>query len=108
MSTLQVGLNLLKYNIYLGAWYKASFGGLEGANAAVLLVGYRYTFAEDMSIKFIYSYDLMTSANMQGLGGAHEISLVLDFDKLSLFGGGGGAPTRSMRNGNALECPSFY
>jgi type IX secretion system PorP/SprF family membrane protein len=110
MSSLQAGLNLLKFNIYLGAWYKASFGGISGGNAIALLVGYRYTFAEDMSVKFMYSYDLITSGNMQGLGGAHEISLVLDFDKLSLFGGGGGGnvPGRSMRNGTALECPSFY
>jgi hypothetical protein len=62
-----------------------------------------------MSVKFMYSYDLITTGNMQGLGGAHEISLVLDFDKLSLFGGGGGGtPGRSMRNGGALECPTFY
>jgi hypothetical protein len=109
MSTIMAGVNLLKFNIYVGAWYKASFGGLSGGDAIVLLVGYRYTFAEDMSVKFMYSYDLITTGNMQGLGGAHEISLVLDFDKLSLFGGGGGGtPGRSMRNGGALECPTFY
>jgi type IX secretion system PorP/SprF family membrane protein len=110
LSTLEGGLNLLKYNIYLGAWYKASWGGISSGNAVALLVGYRYTFAEDMSIKFMYSYDLATSGNLQGLGGAHEISVVLDFDKLSLFGGGGGGniPGRSMRSGGALECPSFY
>jgi type IX secretion system PorP/SprF family membrane protein len=109
MSTIMAGVNLLKFNIYVGVWYKASFGGLSGGDAIVLLVGYRYTFAEDMSVKFMYSYDLITTGNMQGLGGAHEISLVLDFDKLSLFGGGGGGtPGRSMRNGGALECPTFY
>jgi type IX secretion system PorP/SprF family membrane protein len=111
MSSLEVGFNMLKYNIYLGGWYKASFGGLSGGDAVALVVGYRYTFAEDMSIKFMYSYDLITSGNMQGLGGAHEISLILEFDKLTIFGGGGGGvntPGRSMRNNSALECPSFY
>jgi type IX secretion system PorP/SprF family membrane protein len=110
LSTVEGGLNLLKYNIYIGAWYKASWGGISGGDAVALLVGYRYTFAEDMSIKFMYSYDLATTGNLEGLGGAHEISVVLDFDKLTLFGGGGGGnvPGRSMRSGGALECPSFY
>jgi type IX secretion system PorP/SprF family membrane protein len=110
LSTLQAGFNLLKFNIYLGGWYKASFGGISNGDAVALVVGYRYSFAEDMSIKFMYSYDLITTGAMQGLGGAHEISVVLDFDKLSLFGGGGGGgniPGKSMRGG-ALECPSFY
>jgi type IX secretion system PorP/SprF family membrane protein len=108
-SLFQAGFNLLKYNVYLGAWYKGSFGDNSGS-ALALLVGYRYTFAENMSIKFLYSYDIQISGNLQGMGGAHEISLVLEFDKLSLFGGGGSsfsAPGRS-RSVSALECPSFY
>lgn len=109
LSTLEAGFNMLKYNIYLGAWYKAGLQS-NSSNAISLVAGYRYTFAEDMSIKFMYSYDLMTSTSMQGLGGAHEISLILEFDKLTIFGGGGGVntPGRSMRSNSALECPSFY
>lgn len=110
LSTLQAGFNMLKYNIYFGGWYKAGMQS-NSANAISLVAGYRYTFAEDMSIKFMYSYDLMTSTSMQGLGGAHEISLILEFDKISLFGGGGGGvstPGRMSRSSSALECPSFY
>jgi len=109
MNSLELGFNMLKYNIYVGAWYKTGLTNNPSSSIA-LLAGYRYTFAEDMSIKFMYSYDLMTSGNMQGLGGAHEISLILEFDKLTIFGGGGGVntPGRSMRNNSALECPSFY
>lgn len=109
MNSLAVGFNMLKYNIYLGGWYKSGLNNNPN-NSIALVAGYRYTFAEDMSIKFMYSYDLMTSGSMQGLGGAHEISLILEFDKLSVFGGGGGVstPGRSMRSSSALECPSFY
>jgi type IX secretion system PorP/SprF family membrane protein len=109
MSSLEAGFNLLKYNIYLGGWYKTGLNN-NPTSSIVLLAGYRYTFAEDMSIKFMYSYDLITSGNMQGLGGAHEISLILEFDKLTIFGGGGGVntPGRAMRSSSALECPSFY
>jgi type IX secretion system PorP/SprF family membrane protein len=110
-SLVQAGLNLLKYNVYLGGWFKGSFDANTGS-ALAILAGYKYTFAENMSIKFIYSYDLQMSGSLQGMGGAHEISLVLEFDKLSLFGGSGGgsyaAPGRNTRSSSALECPSFY
>ena len=112
MNSLQVGLNLLKYNIYIGGWYKSTMTGV--VNSAVALVaGYRYIFQDNMSIKFMYSYDLQISGALQGTGGAHEIGLVLEFDKLSLFGGGGGRggfiPNGSRsRNGGPMECPSFY
>jgi type IX secretion system PorP/SprF family membrane protein len=109
MNSLEAGFNMLKYNIYLGAWFKTGLNN-NPSSAIALVAGYRYTFAEDMSIKFMYSYDLMAAGSMQGLGGAHEISLILEFDKLTIFGGGGGVntPGRSMRNNSALECPSFY
>jgi type IX secretion system PorP/SprF family membrane protein len=114
LNSLELGLNLLKFNIYLGGWYKNTMK--ENPNSSVALVaGYRYSFAQDMSIKFMYSYDLQISGSLQGTGGAHEISLVLEFDKLSIFGGsgggGGGYNIPSGRRGGGytpLECPSFY
>jgi len=113
LNSLQAGLNLLKYNIYLGAWYKTTMTGIVNSSV-VLLAGYRYMFMEDMSIKFIYSYDLQISGALNGTGGAHEISIVLEFDKLSIFGGGGRrnsgfVPGGSRsRNGGPMECPTFY
>ncbi len=113
-NSLEVGLNMLKFNIYLGGWYKSTLTGNTGTSI-VLLAGYRYVFAPDMSIKFIYSYDLQVSKSLAGTGGAHEISLVLEFDQLSLFGGGGGSgrggfiPGGAGRRGySSMECPTFY
>lgn len=111
MSSFQAGMNLFKYNIYVGGWYKTALSA-NSSSAVALLAGYKYTFATDMSLKFMYSYDLQIAGNLQGTGGAHEISLILEFDKFSIFGGGGGGggsymPGRSTRGG-ALECPSFY
>ena len=111
LNSLQVGLNLLKYNIYIGCWYKSTMTGVVNRSMA-LVAGYRYTFYEDMSLKFMYSYDLQVSGALQGTGGAHEISLILEFDKLSIFGGGGGGgfvPGGSgRRGGGPMECPTFY
>ena len=111
LNSLQVGLNMLKYNIYVGAWYKSTMTGVVNS-AVVLVAGYKYSFYEDMNIKFMYSYDLQVSGALQGTGGAHEISLILEFDKLSVFGGGNGGgyvPGGSgRRGGGPMECPTFY
>ena len=81
-------------------------------SSMALVAGYKYNFYEDMNIKFLYSYDLQISGALQGTGGAHEISLVLEFDKLSVFGGGGGNSylpgSAGKRGGGAMECPTFY
>lgn len=111
LNSLQVGLNLLKYNIYVGGWFKTTMTG--NVNSAIALVaGYKYSFYEDMNLKFMYSYDLQISGSLQGTGGAHEISLILEFDKLSVFSGGGGGyvPGSSGRRGGGgpMECPTFY
>ena len=111
LNSLQIGLNLLKYNIYLGAWFKTTMTGVVNS-ALALVAGYKYNFYEDMNIKFMYSYDLQISGALQGTGGAHEISLILEFDKLSIFGGGSGGfvPGGSGRRGGGgpMECPTFY
>jgi len=107
VNTIQFGMNLLKFNVYLGAWYKNSMKP-NSASALSLLAGYRYFFADEMSIKFMYSYDMQMAGSLQGAGGSHEISLVLEFGKLSLFGRNNDQMPRSAsRNYSPIECSSF-
>jgi type IX secretion system PorP/SprF family membrane protein len=106
VSTLQAGFNLLKYNVYLGGWYKTCLGS-NGSSVAALVAGYRYRFADDMSIKFMYSYDIQISGPAQGAGGAHEVSLILDFDKLTVFGGRNGGYYPGRKGYAPIECSSF-
>jgi type IX secretion system PorP/SprF family membrane protein len=108
LNSIEAGLNLMKFNIYLGGWYKSTLTGTT-SNALAVLAGYRFYFAENMSIKFIYSYDIPISGAMVGTGGAHEISLVLEFEKLQIFGSGGySAGGRSRRGYEPLDCPVLY
>lgn len=113
LNSLQAGLNLLKFNIYLGAWYKSTLTGVVNSSMA-LLAGYRYPFSQDMAVKFIYSYDLQISGALQGTGGAHEIGVVFEFGGISLFGGGGGGsrsgfvPGGKSRGSTPMECATFY
>ncbi len=90
ISTLMAGMNATKYGLYLGLWYKGEFGTYQ-CNTTSLIAGYRYVFAENMSIKFTYSYDKPLSGIEKKNGGAHEISLVLEFNTLKLFKGSGRA-----------------
>ena len=95
LNSLQAGLNSSIYGLCAGAWYKGDFG-LYSSNSLALLGGYRYVFAENMSIKFTYSYDLPLSGAVTNSGGAHEISLVLEFNKVGLFKKSKGSSNRSM------------
>ena len=113
LNSLEFGLNLLKYNIYLGCWFKSTLTGTVN-NSCAVLAGYKFNFYDNMSIKFMYSYDIQVSGALQGTGGAHEISLILEFDKLTIFGGGGGGGSipgsggSGGKYGGPMECPSFY
>ena len=84
LNSLQTGVNATKFGLYLGLWYKGEFG-LLNSNSLAFIGGYRYVFAKDISIKFTYSYDLPLTGRTTISGGAHEISLVLEFSNLKLF-----------------------
>lgn len=111
LNTMQAGLNLTKFGIYLGFWYKGSFGTYSNG-AMTFMGGYRYAFADNMNLKFTYSYDMQLSGALQGTGGAHEISLVLEFGNISIFGAAAGSSSRIMNHGRGgydsrLECSEF-
>jgi type IX secretion system PorP/SprF family membrane protein len=86
MSTIQVGINMLKYNIYLGGYFKATTTTKPAATSLMLVAGYRYIMGENVNLKFMYSYDIELSQNLQGTGGTHEISLILEFKGIRIKG----------------------
>ncbi len=95
MNSLQAGVNSTMYGLYAGVWYKGEFS-LHQGNSLAMLGGYRYTFAENISIKFTYSYDLPLSGYSTISGGAHEISLILEFSNVRLVRNSRGSSNGSM------------
>jgi len=107
-NTLEVGLNLLKFNVYLGGWYKTTMTGAV-SNSFALLAGYNLAYYEGMSAKFMYSYDIPISGSMMGTGGAHEITIVLEFNNIQLFGRSNTTSRYGGKKGyDYLDCPAFY
>jgi type IX secretion system PorP/SprF family membrane protein len=110
LNAIQAGMNLTKYGVYLGLWYKTAFGTYAN-NSLVLLAGYRYVFADNIGVRFTYSYDMQLSGALSGTGGAHEITLVVDLNTGGLLGkSGGGSSGRTIRRqgyDSRLECSEF-
>jgi len=99
LNTYMGGIQVTRYGLYFGLWYLGQSGS-RNYNAVTILGGYRYAFAENMSIKFTYSYDKQIPGSMPKTGGAHEISLILDFDAVRLFKETGRSSFRSgVRHG---------
>lgn len=108
LNAVQAGLNLTKYGVYLGLWYKSAFGSYAN-NMLAMQGGYRYIFMDNMGIRFTYSYDLQLAGALEGTGGAHEITLVFDFNSGSFLSGSSGFHTggRGSRYNDRLECSEF-
>jgi len=110
MSSLQAGMNMLKYNVYFGGYLKYSHQK-QSSTSMMLLAGYRYIMAEGMSLKFMYSYDIQVSGHLQGTGGAHEISLILEFQNIRTPGKNRYEECILVESSHsrvsALECSSF-
>jgi type IX secretion system PorP/SprF family membrane protein len=111
MNSFQIGVNALKYNFYLGGYFKTSSAIAPATTSLMLLAGYRYMLAGDINLKFMYSYDIQVSRNLQGTGGAHEISLIIEFKGIRM---GGKAQYEACpaindveRRGSSFECSPF-
>jgi len=82
-----------KFNkLFAGAWFRHNF---SNPDALIFLTGIEYGI-----FRTAYTYDL-TLSNLQGFsGGAHEISIILNIDKLSGTGKSNAA--------DYLQCPEMF
>ncbi|MBE9491691.1 MAG: PorP/SprF family type IX secretion system membrane protein [Bacteroidetes bacterium] len=116
MSTYQVGMNMHKFPIYIGLWYRNDKLEFLDYDALVALVGINIEFNDVSRMKMYYSFDIQLSDMMQATGGTHEIVIIFSFDEMRLFGNGSNkkhkltgnyTARRVNHNPKALECPSF-
>ncbi len=95
-------LDIGVYGIYspltVGLWYrglpvKPSVDGRMNHDAIVVMAGIRYKRA-----LFAYSYDFTISPLRKYTGGAHEISLAIEWK----------TPYKTKKRGKPIPCPKFY
>lgn len=74
---LNIGAYASAWYLYGGAWFRHTF---SNADAMIFLVGFQKGI-----IKVGYSYDMTVSGLRGKTGGAHEVSLVLNFEESERF-----------------------
>ncbi len=80
---LDIGAYWDKDPLVLGAWFRGipvvdkMRGGFENIDALIVLLGYKIT----KNLRIGYSYDITVSKLLGNTGGAHEVSLVYEFNK---------------------------
>ena len=85
----------------IGAWFRGlpvfskSNGKYGGIDAIILLVGYKI----NPKLKVGYSYDITVSSLLSHTGGAHEISVVYEFNQDLLL--------KNKHRHAIIPCPSF-
>lgn len=90
-QTIALGLNMYYKSLYGGIWYRNSEFSFANAESLVLLLGLNTIFNEVSRIKIMYSYDLALDDDLLKTGGAHELSLIIELDNISLFGNKSGS-----------------
>jgi len=88
MHQLNVGLNVEKYPLVAGAWFRHNF---ENADGVIFLIGLK-----QKRFRFGYSYDLSMSKLKGASGGAHEVSLTMLINC-----------NKKRNRPGAIKCPEF-
>ncbi|MCD4771797.1 MAG: PorP/SprF family type IX secretion system membrane protein [Bacteroidales bacterium] len=113
-QTIAFGINMYYKSLYGGIWYRNSEFSFSNAESLVLLIGLNTIFNDVSRIKILYSYDLALDDDLLKTGGAHEISLIIELDDISLFNSGGSSgrwsgSKKTTRNNKyeMMECSPF-
>ena len=108
-STYSVGVNVMKSSIYSGVWFRNQTFDFVKSNDLMLVLGLYLPFSKESRMKIMYSYDFILTELRPAAGAAHEITIALEFDDISLFGGGRkfGSGNRGGRSYSEMECTPF-
>ena len=108
MDTWSVGMNVYKFPMYVGLWYRTSELQFMNNDALIVLLGVNTNFGGDARMKIVYSYDVMLTDLTKATGGSHEITLIFEMDAMKLFGDNRGRNSgRMAKFGKDIECSPF-
>lgn len=114
-QSFSLGLNIYKNPIYIGLWYRNEDFDFSKSETLIAMLGINANFGEDIRMKMLYSFDMSLQNNIVGAGGAHEFTLIFEFDSLELFSKSNSSSnfnrdmgnTRRKSNMDRLECSPF-
>lgn len=108
MDSWSIGMNVYKFPLYVGVWYRSSEFQFLTNDAIIVLLGLNAEFGGDVRMKLVYSYDMMLTELTKATGGSHEITLIFEMDDVKLFGSGPGWNNSRMQQfGKDIECSPF-
>lgn len=107
MDSWSVGVNVYKFPLYVGAWYRNSEMQFMDNDAVIMLLGINTNFGDNTRMKLIYSYDIILTELAKATGGSHEISLIFEMDDMRLFGNNVRKSSQMDRFGREIECSPF-
>jgi type IX secretion system PorP/SprF family membrane protein len=81
-----VGVNVMRSNLYLGAWYRGESYGDFDSDAMVFMLGVNYEMADNEIMKIMYSYDWDLNDLVSISGPTHELTLIFQLNDVMMFG----------------------
>lgn len=107
MDSWSIGLNVYKFPLYVGAWYRNSEMQFMDNDAVIVLLGINTNFGDNSRMKLIYSYDVILTDLAKATGGSHEITLIFEMDDMRLFGNNVRQSSSVSKMGREIECSPF-
>ncbi|MFT4525577.1 MAG: type IX secretion system PorP/SprF family membrane protein [Granulosicoccus sp.] len=100
LSTLNAGLYAMKAPVMVGVWYRN--GGtftIDNSDAIMVNIGVRFADkAKRFMMQLGYSYDMTISKLAGSTAGTHEVALIIEFTRASLFGSKNPSARKRARN----------
>lgn len=107
LSQFAVGSNFYFTSVYLGMWYKNESFDYETYSSFSFMGGLRIPFSDVARLKLMYSYDFVIYPEYTFTGPTHEVTIIMEFDDVSLFQPRTIGRARSRDAGSTMECSPF-
>ncbi len=107
LSYFAFGSNFYFTHVYLGIWYKNESFEYDTYSLLSFMGGLNIPFSDVANLKLMYSYDFVIYPEFSFTGPTHEITLIMEFDDISLFQPKVVGSARYRRGNEPMECSPF-